>query len=111
MHVRTGWVLAAALAAPPLISASWARAELFHHWALDESSGATASDGKGGSLGNLGGTSAWAGGQLANGFKTTGNTLGYVNNGNVNFSGSFALSFWVNPEDVALDWRNMVSSK
>jgi len=109
MHARTRWVLSAALSSASVISAAAAHAELLNHWSLDQTAGFTAPDSKGGLAGSVGGTSAWAGGKIANGFKTTGNALGYINNGNVNFTGSFALSFWVNPENVALDWRNMLS--
>ncbi|MCS7033156.1 MAG: LamG domain-containing protein [Phycisphaerae bacterium] len=96
--------LAAALSVAPL-----AKGELIHHWKLDESSGTTALNSIGGINGVLGGASAWAAGRLGNGFKTSGSTLGYVNNGNVPLTNTFSLSFWVKPEDVTLDWRNMVS--
>src|SRR5207253_1375910 len=88
---------------------SHAATDLLHEWKLDENSGAIATDAIGAVGGGLGGTSTWSSGKINNGFKTTGSTLGYVNAGNVALAGSFSLSFWVKPEDVSLDWRNMVS--
>lgn len=98
--------LAAALA---LNSTSHAATDLLHEWKLDENVGATATDAIGAIAGGIGGTSSWVSGKINNGFKTTGSTLGYVNAGNVPLAGSFSLSFWVKPEDVSLDWRNMIS--
>lgn len=104
MRARFYCVIATAMTAT-----AFAHADLTHHWKLDETSGTTAFDSIGAANGALGGASAWSAGKVGNGFKTTGFNLGYVNSGNVPITGSFALSFWVKPEDVSLDWRNMVS--
>jgi hypothetical protein len=89
---------------------SSARADLVHEWKLDEPAGATSAvDTITSSIAGVGGTSSWTSAKLNNGFKTTGGSVGFVNAGNVGVDGSFSLSFWVKPEDVSLDWRNMVS--
>src|SRR3954469_7043915 len=95
----------AALAAAP----RFARADILHEWKLDETTGSFALDSVTSTNSTIGGTSNWTSGKINNAFKTTGSTLGYVNAGNVAVSSSFSLSFWVKPEDVSLDWRNMVS--
>jgi hypothetical protein len=90
-------------------STTFATTDLLHEWKLDEAAGATATDTIGAVGGGLGGLSSWTSGKINNAFTTTGSTLGYVNAGNVPLAGSFSLSFWVKPEDVSLDWRNMIS--
>jgi hypothetical protein len=92
-----------------LIAAAPAQAELIHHWKLDETTGSAVAEPVRNAHGTVGGAYAWTVGRIGNGFKTSGSSLGYVNNGDVPFTGSFALSFWVNPEDATLDWRNMIS--
>ncbi|MGH7177961.1 MAG: LamG domain-containing protein, partial [Tepidisphaeraceae bacterium] len=104
MKGKSGLVLLATLA-----SAGASNGSLVHEWKLNESAGTTASDSVAITNAALGGSSAWVGAKQGNGFKTTGSTLGYVNAGNVPLTGSFSISFWVKPEDVTLDWRNMVS--
>lgn len=104
------WFAALSLAAAvTLQSTTFAATDLLHEWKLDENSGATATDTIGAIGGGIGGASSWTTGKINNGFKTTGSSLGYVNAGNVPLAGSFSLSFWVKPEDVSLDWRNIVS--
>ncbi|CAN5486059.1 hypothetical protein BH09PLA1_BH09PLA1_05580 [soil metagenome] len=88
---------------------AFASVDLLHEWKLDEVAGTSAADAIAAMGGGVGGSSTWSAGKINNGFKTTGGTLGYVNAGNVPLSGSFSLSFWVKPEDVTLDWRNMIS--
>lgn len=83
---------------------------MIHEWKLDETPGASSAiDSVTGTSSTLGGSSNWTAAKLNNGFKTTGSNVGFVNAGNVDVAGSFSLSFWVKPEDVTLDWRNMVS--
>src|SRR5262245_52414488 len=88
---------------------SSAYADIAHEWKLDEVSGSSAADSIGAFVGPILGTSTWTAGKIGNSFSVTGSNVGYVNPGNVPISGSFTLSFWVKPEDISLDWRNMIS--
>lgn len=104
-------VAASVLLATVVTPAAAAQAELIHHWKLDESSASTvAVDAVRGANGSVGGTGAFATGKIGSAaFRTGGFNLGFVNAGNVPITNSFVLSFWVNPDDPALDWRNMIS--
>ena len=85
-----------------------AAVELIHHWKLDEPTG-TAVDSVGAANGARSGSFTADAGRVGGGFRTDGSNLGFVNAGNVPVVGGFSLSFWVNPADVAQDWRNMIS--
>lgn len=83
---------------------------LVHHWKLDESGAATvAIDSVGGADATIapGATYSWVSGKIGNAMEVV-TGWANANAGNIDVSGSFTLSFWVQPYQVADDWRNMV---